>query len=117
MGGPQAPRRSLTTEYPFVKYISSDVQKHKLTEMWRKLEKLQNDVLAHATNFEMEALLLHKIFPARHANAGKGIAQPHIYGKITTQKPEPLIYQGFRLFLLLTCYKFNIKPGQIKTNL
>ena len=82
VGGPQAPRRSLTTEYPFVKYISSDVQKHKLTEMWRKLEKLQNDVLAHATNFEMEALLLHKIFPARHANAGKGIAQPHIYGKI-----------------------------------
>lgn len=38
-------------------------------------------------------------------------------GIITTQKPEPLIYQGFRLFLLLTCYKFNIKPGQIKTNL
>ena len=36
------------------------------------------------------------------------------YGTITARKPEPLICQGFRLFLLLTCYKFNIKPWAIK---
>lgn len=35
-------------------------------------------------------------------------------GIITARKPEPLICQGFRLFLLLTCYKFNIKPWAIK---
>ena len=56
------------------------------------LEKLQNDVLAHATNFEMEALLLHKIFPARHANAGKGIAQPHIYGKIAAANCSKAVF-------------------------
>lgn len=30
-------------------------------------------------------------------------------GKITAETPEPLIFHGFRRFLLLLCYKFNIK--------
>ena len=56
--------------------------------------------------------------PEKSRTAGpepqKLVAYGGKYGIITARKPEPLIFQGFRLFLLLTCYKFNIKPHTIK---